>query len=143
MKTDFDERQLQIRGKVFFHGFIATIILLLINAFLQSSDIVWAGGFHQNVILMVIITTIVTLEAIIRGVYFGNGKTRWIVLGVFGSLSLLLLILNIQHILHGTTIIEDAALTSNGFSLALALMFTLTTVVGIVVELKERRRDNG
>ena len=143
MKTDFDERQLQIRGKVFFHGFITTIILLLINAFLHSSDIVWASGFHQNVILMVIITTIVTLEAIIRGVYFGNGKTRWIVLGVFGSLSLLLLILTIQHILHGTTIIEDAALTSNGFSLALAVMFTLTTVVGIVVELKEKRRDNG
>ena len=143
MKTDFDERQLQIRGKVFFHGFITTIILLLINAFLHSSDIVWASGFHQNVILMVIITTIVTLEAIIRGVYFGNGKTRWIVLGVFGSLSLLLLILNIQYILRGTTIIEDAALTSNGFSLALAVMFTLTTVVGIVVELKEKRRDNG
>jgi len=53
------------------------------------------------------------------------------------------LILNIQHILHGTTIIEDAALTSNGFSLALAVMFTLTTVVGIAVELKEKHRDNG
>jgi len=142
MKTDFDERQMQIRGQVFFHGFILALVLLLLNAVLQSNGVVWASGFHQNVILMVLISTITALEAIIRDVYLGNGKTRWITLGVFGLLSVFLWVLNIQHILKGSVILEDRALTSNGFSVVLAIMFSLTTVIGVIVEIKGKRKDS-
>ena len=142
MKTDFDERQMQIRGQVFFHGFILALVLLLINAVLQSNGVVWASGFHQNVILMVLISTVAALEAIIRGVYFGNGKTRWTILGTFGLLSIFLWVLNIQHIIQGSSVFEDRALTSNGFSVALAIMFSLTTVVGLIVEIRDKRKDS-
>jgi len=142
MRADFDERQMQIRGQVFFHGFIAALVLLLINAALQSNGVVWASGFHQNVILMVFISTITAIEATIRGVYFGNGKTRWIILGMFGLLSIFLWVLNIQHIIQGSSLFEDRTLTSNGFSVALAIMFSLTTVVGLIIELRDKRKDS-
>ena len=57
--------------------------------------------------------------------------------------SLVLWIITIQRGLQGASVIKLNTLTSCGFSLVLAVMFTITTSVGIIVELKEKRRDNG
>ena len=142
-KWGFDERQMQIAGKVYIRGFLIAVILLFINGLLQSYHLVWASGFHQNVIMAVMIHTIVSFDAILRGVYFPNdNKTRWVTIGTFGVLSLVLWIITILRGSQGALIFELNTLTSCGFSLVLAIMFTITTSVGIIVELKEKRRDN-
>ncbi|MCL2081092.1 MAG: hypothetical protein FWH16_03225 [Oscillospiraceae bacterium] len=139
-KWEFDERQLYIRGQVFFHGFISALLLLLFNAFLHSMGVVWASGFHQNITIMALTSTIASTEAILRGAYFGKGKSRWTVIAVFGSLSLMLWILNIQHILQGSAVLENGSLTQDGFSLILAALFSLTALLGLLKELMERRK---
>lgn len=137
-KWEFDERQLHIRGEVFFHGFITALVLLLLNAFLHSVNVVWASGFHQNILVMMLISTITGIEAILRGAYFGRGKSRWMVIGVFGLLSLVLIVLNVQHIAQGEVLLESGMLTDNGFSLALVIMFTSITIISIAKELIEK-----
>ena len=132
-KWGFDERQMQIAGKVYIRGFIIAIILLFINGLLQSYHLIWASGFHQNVIMAVLIHTIISFDAILRGVYFPNdNKLRWVTIGTFGILSLMLWTIAILRGSQGASAIELNALTSCGFSLVLAVMFTVTTVVGVI-----------
>ena len=137
----FDERQIQIRGKVFFHGFITAVALLLINAFFQSYDVIWASGFHQNVLILMAIVTVVSVESILRGAYFDSEPRRRMVIGIFGIISLILLAFSVFHIIQGEALIENGRLTDNGFSLAFAVMVTAITLVGIVNELIERRKS--
>ena len=157
-KWDYDERQWQIAGKVFYRGFLTTCILLMINGLLQGQGIIWANGFYQNFIIMVLLHTIISFEAIIRGVYFGkcNQLARWMIIGVFGAVSLLLWVISIWRISQGAQLVESYtlrlsngaqplesyALSSAGFSLAIAVMLTITTVTAVIVELKENRTNS-
>jgi hypothetical protein len=83
---EFDERQLLIRGKVFFHGFMALTILLLINAWLQSFGILWASGFQQHVVILMIAVTVTSVEAILRGAYFVSEWHRKVVVITIASI---------------------------------------------------------
>ena len=60
-KKKFDERQLQIRGDIFKHGFLAAGTLMLFNAFLQGEGIEWANGFQQNILMLIFIVTVVSI----------------------------------------------------------------------------------
>ena len=155
-KWDYDERQWQIAGKVFYRGFLTTCIILMVNGLLQGQGIMWANGFYQNFLIMVLLHTIISFEAIIRGVYFGkcNLLTRWIMIGVFGAVSLFLWVISILRFSQGAQLLESYtlrlsheaqlfeshALSSAGFSLALAVMLTLTTIVGTAKEIMENRK---
>ena len=155
---DYDERQWLIAGKVFYRGFMTACILLVANGLLQAWGIIWANGFYQNFIIMVLLHTTFSFEAILRGVYFGKCKLliRWVIIGVFGITSLFLWIISIWRFTQGAQLLESYilrlsdgaqlpesfALSSAGFSLALAVMLTITTVTAIVVEIKEKRRNN-
>jgi hypothetical protein len=140
-KWEFDERQLQIRGQVFFHGFITALTLLLINAILQDRGIIWANGFHQNILIMILASTVTSVEAILRSAFFGKGKSRWMVIGVFGLLSLVLWVLNVQHIIQGSTVVENNMLTQIGFSLVLAALFTIMTIAGVLKETLDKYQE--
>ena len=138
-KWEFDERQLQIRGKVYFHGFVTALILLLLNAFLQDMGVVWASGYNQNFLIVMLTITVTGIESILRGAYFVRGKSRNMIIGLFAFLSLVLIAFNIKHLIRGEALITGGVLTDNGFSLALAIMFTLLTIVAIAKEIVERR----
>jgi len=70
LAKQFDERQLRIRGQIFFHGFLVALALLLINAFLQDNAIVWANAFDQNIMIIMVTVMTVSIEAILRGAFF-------------------------------------------------------------------------
>ena len=157
-KWDYDERQWQIAGKVFYRGFLTTCILLMVNGLLQGQGIIWANGFYQNFIIMVLLHTIISFEAILRGVYFGKSNTpiRWSIIGVFTATSLFLWIISISRfsqgaqllenytlrLSQGTQLLESYALSSAGFSLSIAVMLTITTVTAIIVEVIDKRRKD-
>ena len=85
MKTEqFDERQTQIRGNVFFRGLLFAMGLVLINAFLQDNGVIWASGFYQNILVFLATTMFVSIEAILRGVFFRHRQTHWPMIGLYG-----------------------------------------------------------
>jgi len=143
-KWDYDERQWQIVGKVFYRGFLTACILLVVNGLLQAWGINWANGFYQNFIIMILLHTTISFEAIIRGVYFGKCKllARWVIICGFGATSLLLWIISIWHFSQGAQLLESSALSRAGFSLALAVMLAITTATAIIVEIKEKRGNS-
>jgi len=135
----FDERQLIIRGEIFFHGLVAALALLLINAFLTGSNIVWASGFHQNIIIITLIGMVVIVEAILRDAFFGMGQIRWPIIGTFGVVAVVLLAWGVGSCLRGYALVYEGSLTDSGFLLVAAVMPVAVAVAGLVKEIIEWR----
>jgi len=136
----FDERQLHIRGQVFRHGMLTAIALLLINAFLQGNNVVWASGFHQNILILTAILAVFSVEAILRGAYFATGQIRGIIIGILAVCMLLLAFFNVRDILQGAVLLENNALTDNGFSVACLVMHATITIAGAIKWLGENEK---
>lgn len=75
-----DERQLQIRGKIFFHATAGLILILMGAAFLQDLgiyDIAKNIGFSDFLLVVVIVTiTYVSCAALLKDAYFGVNNQR-------------------------------------------------------------------
>jgi len=137
-----DERQLLIRGEIFFHGLVTAFALLLINAFLTGSNIVWASGFHQNIIIIILTGMVVIVEAILRDAFFGMGLMRWPIIGTFGVVALVLLAGVVSIFVQGNALVYDGMLTGHGFLVVAAVMPVSVTVAGLVKEIIEKRSSH-
>jgi len=137
----FDERQLLIRGEIFFHGLVTAFALLLVNAFLAGSSIVWASGFHQNIVIILLTGMVVIVEAILRDAFFGMGQIRWPIIVTFGVVALVLVGWGIGSFVRGNALVDDGMLTDSGFLLAAAVMPVAVAVAGLVKEILEKRNE--
>jgi hypothetical protein len=141
MKTiKLDERQILERGKAFFHGVIAAVILLLGNAALQDAGIIWASGFAQNVIIMFAILTVVTVEMVIRDCYFGQSGQNLLLMLIFVLIAFALSITTVTHIVKGDVLFTNGAFTKEGEHLPQAI---LTLVMAASMAIKEIKRRTG
>ena len=140
-KEKFDERQLQIRGDIFKHGFLTAGALMLLNAFLQSEGIEWANGFQQNILMLLLISTVVSIEFHLRGVYFGKGGRRKAFIAIFGLCSVSLLVLSVIHGAQGEKFVADYMLTDNGFHFACGIMFFINTVCALIRLFCEKQEE--
>jgi len=142
--ANFDERQLQIRGDIFKHSLFAAFAVLLINAFLQSKGVVWANGFQQNILMMIFIMTVGTVEFIMRGVYFGNGGGGKVFVAAISSGSVFLPALCVLHYAKGEKFLAGHTLTDNGFHFVFGLMISISSICSLVQALREKKaeRDN-
>jgi hypothetical protein len=138
-KEKFDERQLQIRGDIFKHGFLIAGALMLLNAFLQGEGIEWANGFQRNVLMFILASTVVSIEFHLRGVYFGKGGRRKAFIAIFGFCSVFLLVLSVIHYVQGEKFVADYRLTDNGFSIVCGIVFLLNTICAIVQLFREKQ----
>ena len=128
----FDERQLWIRGNIFQHMVIIFVVLLFINAFLTSYDIIWANGFHSSIIIILIAGAIGSIEMIFRGVYSPDVKMQIFVISVIGGSSLVSLILNIIHVINGEELILNGILTDNGGFLIMSVFIFSIGLCGLI-----------
>ncbi|MCL2079322.1 MAG: hypothetical protein FWH17_05685 [Oscillospiraceae bacterium] len=141
MKAKLDERQILERGKVFEHGVIAAVILLVGNAALHSSGIVWASGFAQSIIIMFAIVTIISVEMVIRDVYFGfNQFNKLPVTIIFILIALMLSIFSMKHIVDGDVLFENGTLTPDGEYIPTAIMALIIAVCMTITFIKNRRK---
>jgi hypothetical protein len=138
-KEKFDERQLQIRGDIFKHGFLIVGALMLLNAFLQGEGIEWANGFQQNVLMFILASTVVSIEFHLRGVYFGKGGRQKAFIVIFGFCSVFLLVLSVIHYVQGEKFVADYRLTDNRFSIVCGIMFLLNTICAIFQLFREKQ----
>ncbi|MCL2387432.1 MAG: hypothetical protein FWC89_07790 [Defluviitaleaceae bacterium] len=145
MRTNwnFDERQLQIIGKVYYRGFIIALLLLLANGILQIQGIVWAQAYAQTLIIMVLIQTIVSVDAIFRGVYFGKKRVvRWLIISTYAITSLFLWSFGIWSLSSNSMLCDCNMLTITGFIIVIATLLTITTTAGIINEVMENRKKD-
>lgn len=140
--TEFDERQLQIRGKIFQHGFFLAILLIFLNSLLQDCGIVWAETFHEGVLMMMLLITVVSVEFQLRGAYFGKGTLPGMaaLMVLMGLSSLSLLFLCCMHMAQGESLLSKGVLTGNGTSLILGI-FVLTIPACAGVQLIREKRN--
>ncbi|MCL2109275.1 MAG: hypothetical protein FWH20_08020 [Oscillospiraceae bacterium] len=139
--VEYDERQLQIRGDVFKHGFFATMVMLLINALLNDYGIIWASGFHQNMIIIMLMTTVISVEAHLRGVYFGRSKGHraLFVLLLLGMLAGYLTGLVVGHFGDGGSFADEGMLSDDGFTLILCGLIAVNVAVGLIQHIRNRK----
>ena len=143
MKTrGFDERQLKIRGEIFFHGLMTALTLLLVNAFFLGMDVHWASGFQQNILIIIFTGMVLIVEAILRDAFFGMGQMRWPIIGAFGVVAMVLLVLGLGHAFQGGLLAEGGRLTEYGFYLVYAVMPISVTVAGVIKEVTEKYKKN-
>jgi len=144
MKTEqgeFDERQLQIRKNIFKHGFLVAIVALLLNAFLNNLGIIWADIFQQNILILVLLITVVSIEAHIHDVYFGSKIPRAPILGAIGGCGVFLAILSTIHFADGATFSANGQLTDEGTMIIFATMFMLNISIGIIQSIRNKRAE--
>ena len=132
--TQFDERQLLIRGQVFWHGLLVAVVLLVVNALLQANDVAWASGYAQNIFIVLVTAAVVATEAILRGAFFGRRQNRWFVIGIFGVVGLAIVIVHASASFDTTGVFKSDHIV---FLIA-GVMFLCITVAGITKELIER-----
>jgi hypothetical protein len=140
-KEEFDERQLQIRKNIFQHGFLITIIALLLNAFLNDHGIIWASAFHQNILILILSVTVVSTEFHIRDVYFSRGISRAPILGITSFCAIALAILAGIHFAEGATFVTNGGLTSDGAGVIYCIMFLTSSICGIVQSLRSKQAE--
>jgi hypothetical protein len=140
-KKQLDERQVLIRGEIYWHGLIAATLLLLGNAFLQSAGIVWASGFAQNVTILLAIFAVVSVEMIVRDVYFGQTGSNKAITLLFDLLAAVWAILPIRYAATGTVFFAAGAFTPEGESLPQFLLLLIIAVSMTVKEVLNRSKN--
>ena len=133
----FDERQIYIRGKVFYHIYIILAVLLLLNAFLISSDIVWADGFYSSIIILMTATAIGSVEAIIRDAYFVK-PTGHVISVIVILCGIMLIIATVVQIVDGDALLSNGQLTQEGFSLIMSILFFTIGGSGIIKSIYDK-----
>jgi len=138
----FDERQLQIRGQIFFHGLLVILALVLINGFLQDNMIAWANGFDQSLLIIIATVMLVSIEAILRGAFFGQRQTHWPMIGVYGVCAAIIIIFYAVRFLQGAVFVQNGGLSNYGANFTTGLMLAIATIIGVCNELSDRREKS-
>jgi len=137
----FDERQLWIRGRIAFHGLLLALILVLANGFLQARMIVWASGFDQSLLIVIATVVAVSIEAMLRGVFFGKLRNRWLVIIIYGVCAIVIIALYGTFFRQGAAFLEDGGLSIYGANFLTGVMLAIATIVGVGKELSEKTLD--
>jgi hypothetical protein len=140
-KEPFDERQLQIRKNIFKHGFFVAIGALLLNAFLNDIGIVWANALHQNILIVVMIITVVSVEFHAHNVYFERAVPRVPILGAIGGCAIILAVFSCIHFADGATFIANGSITNEGAMVIYCVMFLVNASSGIIQFLRSNRDE--
>jgi len=134
-KTEFDERQVLIRGQVFWHGLLVAVGLLLVNAMLQASSITWASGFAQNIFIILATAAVVATEAIMRGAFFGRRQNHWVLIWMFGAVGLAMVSLHTRAVFQTIGIPR----ADHVVFVVAGVLFCCIAIFGVAKEMVERR----
>ena len=140
-KEMFDERQLQIRGDIFKNSFIVAIFTLIINAFLNGLNIIWADGFQQNILIAIFLFTVFTVQSIIRGVFFNRLSRSGFVIAIFGCCFIIWVLLSASHFINGAVFAADGALTKDGYSVIYCALIGVNFFVGLIKYIQNKKQE--
>lgn len=119
----FDERQLWIRGDIFKHGFILLMALIILDSLNTDFSIIcFEERYLVSFIMLMFAIMVVSIEMIIKGVYFSNDGQPKTIIYMMGLISSILLIYNLYNIIFNSfTVINGNTITITGENILLNL----------------------
>ena len=134
---NWDERQLAIRGQVYWHALAVAIALLVVNALLQVGGVVWASGYAQNLFIVFVVAAVFAIEAIWRDAFFGRRQRHWAMIWIYGITGVLLISVHIWASTDTTGIYRSDHIVF----VATGVSFIAIAIIGAAKELARRRED--
>lgn len=119
----FDERQLWIRGDIFKHGFILLMALIILDSLNTDFSIIcFEERYLVSFIMLMFAIMVVSIEMIIKGVYFSNDGQPKTIIYMMGLISSILLIYNLYNVIFNSfTVINGNTITITGENILLNL----------------------
>ena len=84
-KDNFDERQVQVLGRIYKYTLNFALFAILANGFINAYGFVWASALYQNLLIAMLITSVLTIQCIIREVVLGKKKGRMVIIMIVGG----------------------------------------------------------
>lgn len=129
---DYDERELQIRGKVFMHSFMLALLLLVLTSF---SDFIFYDHGREGFVFVFILMSQTLSELILTGgIGRSNALKTFILINTITGLFLIVLGSS-----HGNLLIDNK-ITNNGMSVIEGiLLLTISIVFFIKMSIDKKR----
>ena len=140
----YDEREMLIRNRVFKHGFIFLIALLIFDFLLKSQEIALAQGLWNNLVYIMAALAFVVIEFNLRGVYFSpkdNPKQMLFIIAFYNVGVGVFTFMRIRHI-REIPFIEEGQLTWSGaltITIALAMFVSLFVAARAIIVIRNNR----
>lgn len=143
-KSELDERQLLMRGKVYQHVVILYVMIIILDSFLTSFDIKWVDGIQQKMTIMVMFPIMIgTVEMIFKDIMVVELSGIKFAIISFGFIAGVLSILNFNHVfIEKELIFENGFLSSRGGDL-LYNIFLWVIVVAYCLKYYSEKKNEG
>lgn len=119
-QSNFDERQLWLRGEVFKHSLLLMGFLLLLNTFLIDNGIILVEGIWANILIISVTSSFANIEMALNGAINFDDKRMTLFSAMMGIPGFIVLVL---HFIEGESIIMNNQLSKNGAFLIMSIFF--------------------
>ena len=140
INDNLNEQQLQIRARVYLHCLIAALALLVVNACLQLKEIIWADGFHQNLIIIILVFTIGCAEAIQRDIVSFKNKHHYGFIGAISIFWLFSFLSICRRLTLEESLIQNNGLSSLGSGLVMLALLSFVMLYWIIRQIIRKRK---
>ncbi|MCL2694272.1 MAG: hypothetical protein FWE60_04115 [Oscillospiraceae bacterium] len=139
---DFDERQVQVRCKIYTLGFNLLFFALCLNALIPIVfGITWADGGTQGILLAFSAVTAVHVTLSIHGLVYGR-KSKITTIATFfavGFVFIPYLLIRINE--TGQSFIEDGMLSNMGFGVVLMVLLAINIACPIIQLIRDKKAN--
>lgn len=129
---DYDERELQIRGKVFMHSFMLALLLLVLTSF---SDFIFYDHGREGFVFVFILMSQTMSELILTG---GIGRSK-LLTAVMIALTVIGIFFTVSGILQGELLIDNKLTLNANILIEGILMLIIPLVFFIKMSLDKKR----
>lgn len=96
----YDERQLNVRGKIFRTGYFVLAIYMILNAVILDTGNAWASNYHIAFIGIMISVCVCNVQMIITDSYIGKARRSKLYINLISIFTIILLIESAIGIVH-------------------------------------------
>lgn len=143
IKTEYDERQQQVRGKGFKYAFFTVFGAIIVLIVLKAAEV--AIPIHDSVVLFFIVVLGIAeyaTYAILHDAYFGLNNKRSSYLMIFALIALINTFATIRCGIAGVLVV-DGVLELNGINMLCAALFLWLFIVLIIKKYLDEKEDKG
>lgn len=135
----YDERQLNVRGKIFRTGYFVLAIYTLLNAVILDYGNVWANNYHIAFIGIILSVCICSVQMIITDSYIGKARRSKLYINLMSLFTIILLIESAIGIIHDGFLFQGQ-ITSNTTSFITAVILAIICITYWIKHFLDKRQ---
>ena len=136
----YDERQLNVRGKIFRAGYFVLAIYTLLNAVILDAGNVWASNYHIAFIGIMLSVCVCTVQMIITDSYIGKARRSKLYVHLMTIFTIILLIESAIGIIHEGFFFHGQ-ITSNTTSFITAVILSVICIAYWIKHFINKREE--